>query len=254
MKKLSIVSYCLFFILTLAVGTMAQTMKPDAAKLYNAGNKMMKEGNYDAALKNYNDALKIEKDFRIYYQRGVAFIKNGNLDSAKASYEACIKLKPDFVAAYNALGSVYFAMGKYQDAATNFEKVLPDLKNNSDKDKIKKNLSLVYAKLASEYNNDNNPKKAVEALKKAISYSNYDAAYLELAKTYSDLGKYDESLDAAQNALKYRTTIGKGGPYYYMGVAYKNKGDKEKAKEMFDKAKADPTYKKLAEYELTALK
>ncbi len=254
MKKIPMVYYCLFFIIAFVYAAGAQTMKPDAAKLYNAGNKMMKEGNYEDALKNYNAALKIDKDFRIYYQRGVAFSKNGNLDSAKASYESCLKAKPGFAAAYNALGSVYFAMGKYQDAANNFEKVLPDLKNNSDKDKIKKNLSLVYAKLASELNNEGEHQKAVDALKKAVGYSNYDAAYLELAKTYSDLGKYDDCMTAAQNALKYRTTIGVGGPYYYMGVAYKNKGDKIKAKEMFDKAKADPTYKKLAEYELTSLK
>lgn len=53
--------------------------------------------------------------------------------------------------------------------------------------------------------------------------------------------------------MKYRSTISKGGSYYYMGVAYKFKGDTQKAKEMFNNAKVDPQYKKTAEYELSLL-
>ena len=253
MKTRSIVSYCLFLALLFVGMATAQEMKPDAAKLYNAGNKFLKEGNYDAALSKYNDALKIEKDFRIYYQRGVAFKATGKLDSAKASFEACSKQKPDFEAAYNALGGVYFAMGKYQEAADNFEKVLAAVKNNSVKDKIKSNLAFVYAKMGSEASNDQDVQKAIKDYKRATELSNYDAAFLGLAKAYSASGEYDKSLEAAQNALKYRSTIGKGGPYYYMGVAYKNLKETDKAKEMLDKAKTDPTYKKLAEYELAAL-
>ena len=254
MKTRSIVSYCLFLAILFVGIATAQEMKPDAAKLYNDGNKFLKEGNYDAALSKYNDALKIEKDFRIYYQRGIAFKATGKLDSARSSFDDCLKQKPDFEAAFNALGGVYFAMGKYQDAADNFEKVLAAAKNNSIKSRIKQNLALVYAKMGNEASNDNDVKKAIANYKRATELANYDAAFLGLAKAYSTDGDYEKSLDAAQNALKYRSTIGKGGPYYYMGVAYKNKGDKVKAKEMFDKAKADPTYKKLAEYELTALR
>ena len=54
--------------------------------------------------------------------------------------------------------------------------------------------------------------------------------------------------------LKYRSKITKGGPYYYMGIAYKVKGDVTKAKENFKLASADPTYKKTADYELSLIK
>ena len=91
-------------------------------------------------------------------------------------------------------------------------------------------------------------------MKKAVSNSNYDAAYLALAKIYSETGSYDNCIDAAQNALKYRKSVGKGGPYYYMGIAFKNKGDLSKAKDMFTQARTDATYRRTADYELTALK
>jgi len=38
-----------------------------------------------------------------------------------------------------------------------------------------------------------------------------------------------------------------------MGVAYKGKGELDKAKEMFQKAVSDATYKKTAQYELGLL-
>jgi tetratricopeptide (TPR) repeat protein len=254
MRKLSSVSYCLLFLLIFASTQFAQDMKPDAAKLYNSGNKMLKSGNYNGAVDDYNKALNIEKDFRIYYQKGIALKNSRKLQEAKDSFENCLKMKSDFAAAYNALGGVYFSMGNYELAAQNFEKILEITNNDRYKAKVKTNLALAYTKLGTSAMNDGNSAKAIDYLKKAVSNSNYDAAYLALAKIYSEVGNYDACLSAAQNALKYRKSIGSGGPYYYMGIAYKNKGDVEKAKEMLTHAKKDATYRKTAEYELTALK
>lgn len=229
-------------------------MKPDAAKLYNSGNKMLKSGNYNGAIDEYNQALAIEKDFRIYYQKGIALKNSRKLDDAKTAFENCLKMKSDFEAAYNALGSVYFSMGNYELAAQNFEKILEITKNNNYKAKVKTNLALAYTKLGTSAMNDGNSKKAIDYLQKAVANDNYDAAFLALAKIYSEVGNYDACMSAAENALKYRRTIGKGGPYYYLGIAYKNKGNVEKAKEMLTRAKTDATYRKTAEYELAALK
>ncbi len=254
MKRISYAFYCLFLALVFVGASIAQDMNPDAGKLYNDGNKMLKAGNYKGAIDNYNKALGIEKDYRIYYQKGVALKKSGEMAEAKSSFEEVLKAKPDFEAGYNALGGVYFSMGDYQKAIDNFEKVVETAKSDKVKNAVKKNLSLAYAKLGNVELQNGSSAKGIDALEKAVQNDNYDAAYLSLAKAYSDLGEYDKCLAAAQNALKYKSSISKGGPYYYMGVAYKNKGDNEKAKEMFKQAKGDATYKKLVDYELSALK
>ena len=241
------------FIFLIVGISFAQDMKPEAAKLYNDGNSLLKEGNYTGAVKKYDEALGIEKDYRTYYQKGIALKKSGKLEEAKDSFEGALKLKNDFEPGYNALGGVYFSLGDYENAVKNFEKVVETTKNNTIKQMVQKNLSFAYAKMGNNAVADGNPKKAVEYLQKAVDNSNYDAAYLSLAKVYADLGEYDKVLDAAQNALKYRESIGKGGPYYYLGLAYKNKGEIDKAKEMFTEAKSDATYKKLSEYELSSL-
>lgn len=232
---------------------LAQDMKPEAGKLYNEGNKYLKAGNYSAAIDDYNKAIAIQKDYRTYYQLGIALKNSGKLGDALTAFQESIKLKPEFEAANNALGGVYFTMGKYQESVDSFEKVLDSNAKPNVKATVKKNLALAYAKMGNVAVTDGHTDKAVDYLEKAVSYDNYDAAYLSLAKVYDDLAKYDKALDAAEKALKYKSTISSGGPYYYMGVAYKGKGNTEKAKEMFTKAKSDAQYKKTAEYELTSL-
>jgi len=243
----------LFFVLTFSLSSFAQDMNPEAGKFYNEGNSQLKAGNYNGAVANYDKALGIEKDYRIYYQKGVAQKKSNDLNGSKASLQECIKLKNDFEPGYNALGGVYFSMGNYNEAITQFEKVLTLTKDASITKKVKKNLSLAYTKLGNDAISNGNPQKAVEYLNKAVENDNYDAAYLSLAKLYSELGEWDKSIGASESALKYKSKITSGGPYFYMGVSYKGKGDTQKAKEMFEKAKQDATYRKTAEYELTLL-
>ncbi len=244
----------LFLALLITVSALAQDMKPEAGKLYNEGNQKLKAGDYTAAVQSYDQALAIEKDYRTYYQKGIALKKLSKLDEAKDAFENSLQQKNDFEAAYNALGGVYFSMGNYSKAVDNFEKVLKSATNENVKSAVKKNLAIAYAKMGSNAATEGNSNKAIDYLQKAVDNNNYDAAYLSLAKLYSELGDWDKSISAAENALKYRSTISKGGPYYYMGVSYKGKGDTEKAKEMFNQAKSDATYKKTAEYELSSLK
>jgi len=252
---LKIISKSLLLVLILfAVSSYAQDMNPDAGKLFNEGNSLLKAGNYNGAVDKYNQALNIEKDYRIYYQKGVALKKADKLDEARIAFEECLKLSPNNEAALNALGGTYFSMGDYNKAIETFEKVLNVSKNNSVKDKVKKNMSLAYTKLGNQAMSSGNANKAVEYLTKATELDKYDAAYLLLAQLYQELGQYDNSIKAAEDALKYRSKINKGGAYYYMGLAYKGKGDMAKAKEMFNQAKGDPSYRANAEYQLGLMK
>ncbi len=72
MNKNKVFPILLIFTLTLSVTSFAQEMNPEAGKLYNEGNSQLKAGNYNGAIDNYDKALAIEKDYRIYYQKGVA--------------------------------------------------------------------------------------------------------------------------------------------------------------------------------------
>ena len=249
----SIISFCLIVFFGINY-SFAQEMSPEGARLYNEGNKLAKAGDYTNAIVKYDSALNIEKDFRTFYQKGVAYRKAGNLDSAKTAIEESIKLKPDFEGSYNALGGVLFTMKNYKDAVVNYEKVLQMSADTSVKASAKENLGVAYTMLGNEEITNKNNTKALEFLQKEVENKTYDRAYILLAKIYSEQGNHDKTLEASENALKYKANISEGGPYYYMGLAYKGKGDLVKAKEMFNMAKKDETYKKAADYELSLLK
>lgn len=250
MKILKVIFILLFFIHF----AFAQEMNPDAAKLYNDGNQKMKEGNYSAAIQLYDQALKIQKDYRILYQKGLAHRKMNQLDQAYNDLTEALKLKPDFDLVYNALGTLEFTRGNYEQSVNNFLKTLELTKNAQLKSQVEKNISLSYIKLADVQLKNAEYDKAIENLKKAVQYDvKNDAAYLALAKAYVESGKYEDAITAADNALKYRQKIPKGGIYYYKGLALKNLGKMSEAKVAFEEGKKDPTYKAVCDYELKNL-
>ena len=82
-----------FIFLSISVIGFAQEMKPEAGKLYNEGNALLKAGNVNGAIEKYNSALQIEKDYRTYYQKGVALKKADKLEDAKIAFEESTKTK-----------------------------------------------------------------------------------------------------------------------------------------------------------------
>ncbi len=253
MKKISVFFFSVLLLSSAVLFAQKAQMNPEAAKLYNQGNKQYKSGNYNGAIESYKKALAIERDAPILYQEGLAYKKLRKFKEAEADFTECIKLDPDFVPAYNGLGTTYYAMGEYLKAAENFKKFGEKTKKKKYKEKAKKFMGLAYTKLGVKESKNGNYKKAVEYLTKAIENYNYDAAYLELADVYITLGKYEEALKAANNAIKYRprkSRVPKGAPYFYKGLAYKGMKDKTHAKQNFAIAAKDKLYKDRSKHEM----
>ena len=225
-------------------------LNPEAAQLYNDGNKLVKSGQYQVALEKYNAASAIQNDYRIEYQKGIVFKKLRKLDDAVQAFSKAIELKADFGIAYNALGGANYTTGKYQDAIDAFMKFKEFATKDAHKKKADVNIARAYTKLGEAAKSNGNFTTAENNFREAIKFDNYDAAYLLLAETLVDLGKYSEVLEAADKAANYRKSIPKGAPSYYKGMAFLNLGDLAKAKESFNEGKKDSKYKSLCEYQL----
>jgi len=235
--------------------TTKNTVKETLAlTYYNLGNDKQAAADLQGAIDSYDNSLKYAQDYKTFYQKAIALKKLKKAEESVPVLLEVIKLKPDYDGGYNALAGSFFVLGKMDDAIANYEKVLLISTNEDLKTKVKEPLARAYHKLGSDLAQKKQYKKAIVPFLKALEYFNLDVTYLTLANCYNETKEYDNAITAAENALKYKSTISVGGPDYYLGIAYKNKKNLPKAKEYFLLAKEDPKYKKAAEYELGLIK
>ena len=239
----------LVFLFT-AMPSFAQSNN-DAKKLFNEGNAMLKAGNFEGAIENYDAALKIEKHEYFHYQRGLALKTARKMDEALAAFEAAVAFNPKWAEGHFALAGAHFGKGDYTKAIESYEAAL---KEKPTLGPAKKGLAAAQTAQAQTLLGQGQVGDAIALCQKAIANDEkYDKAYLILAQAHNKNGAYNEAITAAQNAIKY-TKGSKGAAHFEMGLAYRNQGNTAKAKEAFTNAKKDPSYARNADYELKMLK
>jgi tetratricopeptide (TPR) repeat protein len=73
----------------------------DAVAYYNRGMAYYFENQYERAVMDYNQAIKLKPNFaEAYSSRGIIYAKKSAFDLAMADYTRAIKLKPDLAEAY----------------------------------------------------------------------------------------------------------------------------------------------------------
>ena len=171
-------------------------------------------GDYQGAIADYNQAIKLKRDYALaYYNRGISKRKLGDYQGAIADYNQAIKLKPDDADAYNNRGVSKKNLGDYQGAIADYNQAItlnPDytlaynnrvaIKNDNLKDyqgaiadynqAIKLNPD--YAKA---YNNRGNSKRKLGDDQGAVN------DYRQAAKLYQQQNKMQDYQDAI-NRLK----------------------------------------------------
>jgi tetratricopeptide (TPR) repeat protein len=82
------------------------------------------KGEYDRAIQDYNQALKLDAKFALAFNnRGVAHDKKGDYDRAIQDYEQSIKLKPSPEAHLNR-GNAYLGKGQYDHAIDDYNQAI----------------------------------------------------------------------------------------------------------------------------------
>ena len=89
----------------------------DAYAYNNRGDAYANKGDYDKAIADYTEAIRLKPDYAYaYYGRGKAYAEKGDLDKAIADYTVAVRLKPDFAAAYYNRGLAYDRKGEKRKA------------------------------------------------------------------------------------------------------------------------------------------
>ena len=92
-----------------------------AVTFNNRGNAYSAKGQYDRAIRDYNEALRFKPNAFFFHNRGIAYYAKRQYDRAIRDYNEALRLKPDYARAFNSRGIAKFYLARFEDA-------IPDLK------------------------------------------------------------------------------------------------------------------------------
>ena len=89
------------------------------------GDECFQKREYEAAIKNYNNALQLNSyDAEVYYKRGLARYYLVDDEKAIQDYNQAIKINPKYGKAYNKLGLARYELGDYEQAIEDYTQAI----------------------------------------------------------------------------------------------------------------------------------
>ena len=94
----------------------------------NRGNSFRKKGDYDQAIADFNEALKISPSFVLaFWNRGAVYLDKGDYERAIADYDEALKRNPndpEFTRIYVERGLAYYRKGDFDRAIADYTEAI----------------------------------------------------------------------------------------------------------------------------------
>ena len=159
----------------------------------NRGNAHNRNGNHQAAMLDYNNALKSRPNNpKTYNNRGDVLLKQNMYARAFDDFTKAIEIDPEFAEAWNNRGNCQSALGNYSLALEDLDKALS----------FNPNYGEAFANRGNVYFLMEKHSLAIEEYSKAIKVMpNSDGAYINRGNAYSTLGQWLLAIDDFNAAL-----------------------------------------------------
>jgi tetratricopeptide (TPR) repeat protein len=171
-------------------------LNPEFAVTYiNRGLVYFSKRDDDSAIADYSEAIRLNsKDAKAYYNRGLAYFAKGNLDRAIADFSEAIRFNPNNADAYKDRGSIYDAKGDFGRAITDYTEAI----------RLKSKFPFAYTARGSAYFAKGDYGRAIADYGEAIKRDGKNAfAYERRGIVYL----YGNSLAQAQADFKQATEL-----------------------------------------------
>ena len=196
-----------------------------AATFYNRGSAYYSAGNYEKAVADYDQAIRLDPSFSLgFYARGAANNARSNYSQAIRDYDEAIRLDPVFAFAYEGRGYARFLLGQFSAAEADFAKTLELTPGYQD--------AALWSFLARS-----------RAGQEALSQLERNAAQLKLTEWQGDvinlfLGKVTPEAVLSANAGAGRKADAErlGKTYFYVAEHALTLGSMDQARRLFQQA------------------
>ena len=196
---------------------ISETLKNLANAYYFRGSAKLGKSDFDGAIGDYGQALKIDPSDADYLNsRAAAYEAKKDIDRAIADYNEAIKTSPNSIYAYNNRGAVFQRKGDFARAAADYGEVTKLQPNNIDAWSARCWVRAISPGQTQQALSDCNQALKIKA-DAADVLDTRGFVYLKLGQTDNAIKDYDA-------ALKLDPKL--AGSLYGRGIAKTRKGDR----------------------------
>jgi len=193
--------------------------------------------------KESKDSLDVLQKINEYLSKGLEYYKNNKYNEAITEFEKILQLKSDYLEAYIYIGELYFQLEKFPEALEYLNKAL----------EIRKDDARIYTLIGNIYKTMGQNEDALNYYRKAIGFDPTNLLpYINIGIIYNEERRFAEAVSSFKKALE----IDPNNFYanYGIGYSYIFLGDYKNAKTHLLKAKSViPKENKKEEYILDEL-
>jgi tetratricopeptide (TPR) repeat protein len=197
----------------------SDTPRNRAVAYYDRGNAYKNRQEYDRAVADYSDALKLDPKYaHAYLNRGFSFAAKGDAKSALADLTHAIQLDPSQKLAYFNRGLVYRTEGNYRAAIADYDAAV----------KLDANFADAYEGRGFAYRLQGDFDRAIADYGEAIKHDpSLAAAYNDRGSAYRLKGDFDRAITDHTQAIQRDPKS--SAAYYRRGYVYYLTGAMPKA-------------------------
>ena len=177
-------------------GGKATDRRSQANQHFRLGLLSYQRGDLAKAIEELKKAVRLNPDSdRTQNLLGLVYLDTRQYEEAENHFDRALQLNPYFTDVYNNLGTVFRKRGNYAQALDTYTKALEDPTYRTP-EKVHFNIGQTYLEM-------NDPVRAVESLKEAVSITpKYSKARLELARAFTVLGRHSEAKDQLEMVVR----------------------------------------------------